>query len=300
MNTCVFPFRRRNGLEWTIRSRSRWNGVRRRHSSSARGRPRVPYERTASGERQRSSCARVSSAKASAIRPASSGIPSSVLACPATHAAPIRPLRTAVRAVVTLLRPGHRRDPPYAEHVPTTSSSRATARPTGTPRGASRATPTPPAERRAAASRRAPSPTTSPVSELDAVYSSDLDRARRDGARGRRAVTGLDRRRAPGAARDATSATWEGSSDAEVLERFPDARTRPLGRRRDARRARRAGARRAAAHRATAPGRARARRHAWRARCAQCSLTATVAIGRARSATATSPGSRSKPAVFAQ
>ena len=28
MKTCVLPFRRRNGFEWTIRSRSRWNGVR--------------------------------------------------------------------------------------------------------------------------------------------------------------------------------------------------------------------------------------------------------------------------------
>ena len=36
MKTCVLPFSRRNGFEWTIRSRSRWNGVRTRHSSSAR------------------------------------------------------------------------------------------------------------------------------------------------------------------------------------------------------------------------------------------------------------------------
>ena len=34
MKTCVLPFSRRNAFEWTIRSRSRWNGVRSRHSSS--------------------------------------------------------------------------------------------------------------------------------------------------------------------------------------------------------------------------------------------------------------------------
>jgi hypothetical protein len=33
--TCVFSRRRRNAFEWTMRSRSRWNGVRRRHSSPA-------------------------------------------------------------------------------------------------------------------------------------------------------------------------------------------------------------------------------------------------------------------------
>ena len=32
MKTCVLPFSRRNGFEWTIRSRSRWNGVRTPHS----------------------------------------------------------------------------------------------------------------------------------------------------------------------------------------------------------------------------------------------------------------------------
>src|SRR5712692_10345087 len=74
MKTCVFPFRRRKGLEWTIRSRSRWNGVRTPHSSSARSRPRVSYERTASGESERSSCSRTRASKASAIRPAISGM----------------------------------------------------------------------------------------------------------------------------------------------------------------------------------------------------------------------------------
>ena len=46
MKTCVFPFSRRNGFEWRMRSRSRWNGVRTPHGSSARSRPRVSYERT--------------------------------------------------------------------------------------------------------------------------------------------------------------------------------------------------------------------------------------------------------------
>ena len=50
MKTCVFPFSRRNGFEWTMRSRSRWNGVRTPHASSSRARPRVSYERTANGE----------------------------------------------------------------------------------------------------------------------------------------------------------------------------------------------------------------------------------------------------------
>src|SRR6266542_4252011 len=50
MKTCVFPLRRRNGFEWTIRSRSRWKGVRTADSTSGCRRPRVSYERTASGE----------------------------------------------------------------------------------------------------------------------------------------------------------------------------------------------------------------------------------------------------------
>src|SRR6266496_4754997 len=74
MKTWVLPFNRRNGFEWTIRSRSRWKGVRTPHSSSARGRPRVSYERTASGESQRSSCSRTRASKASATLPAISGI----------------------------------------------------------------------------------------------------------------------------------------------------------------------------------------------------------------------------------
>ena len=72
--TCVLWRRRRNALEWTIRSRSRWNGVRRRHSSSGASRPRVSYERTASGESHCSSCSRTASAKPSATCPAISDI----------------------------------------------------------------------------------------------------------------------------------------------------------------------------------------------------------------------------------
>src|SRR5215212_5601302 len=49
MNTCVLCFSRRNALEWTIRSRSRWNGVRSGESSSATAR-RAGYERAAGGD----------------------------------------------------------------------------------------------------------------------------------------------------------------------------------------------------------------------------------------------------------
>src|SRR5436190_9845549 len=38
MNTCVLCLRRRNDLEWMIRSRSRWKAVRRGDSSCWRGR----------------------------------------------------------------------------------------------------------------------------------------------------------------------------------------------------------------------------------------------------------------------
>src|SRR6266446_2870329 len=74
MKTCVLPFSRRNGFEWRIRSRSRWNGVRRRQSSSERSLPRVSYERTARGDNQRSSCSRTWSSNASATLPANSVI----------------------------------------------------------------------------------------------------------------------------------------------------------------------------------------------------------------------------------
>ena len=80
MNTCVLPFRRRNGFEWTIRSRSRWNGVRTGESSSGRSRPRVSYERTASGESQPSSSSRMRAANVSAMV---SGIASSLNRDPA-------------------------------------------------------------------------------------------------------------------------------------------------------------------------------------------------------------------------
>src|SRR3954451_10670174 len=72
--TCVLWRSRRNAFEWTIRSRSRWNGVRKRHSSSGASRPRVSYERTASGESHCSSCSRTASAKPSATCPAISDI----------------------------------------------------------------------------------------------------------------------------------------------------------------------------------------------------------------------------------
>ena len=74
MKTCVFPFRRRNGFEWTIRSRSRWNGVRTPHSSSS---ARVRASRTSARRAARasvSSCSRTRASKASATFPASSGI----------------------------------------------------------------------------------------------------------------------------------------------------------------------------------------------------------------------------------
>ena len=42
MKTCVLPFSRRNDFECTMRSRSRWNGVRSEHSSgSGRALPAV-------------------------------------------------------------------------------------------------------------------------------------------------------------------------------------------------------------------------------------------------------------------
>src|SRR5262245_19629790 len=72
MKTCVLPLRRRNGFEWRMRSRSCWNGVRSRHSSSSRRRPRVSYERTASDESHRSSCSRTCASKAPATVPATS------------------------------------------------------------------------------------------------------------------------------------------------------------------------------------------------------------------------------------
>ena len=62
MKTCVFPFSRRNAFEWTMRSRSRWNGVRTLDSSSGSALPRVSYERIAKGESD-SSRARIRSSK---------------------------------------------------------------------------------------------------------------------------------------------------------------------------------------------------------------------------------------------
>src|SRR4051794_23762939 len=82
MKTCVLWRSRRNAFEWTIRSRSRWNGVRTLHSgSSGCARPRVSYERTASGESQCSSCSRMRASNASATLPAISGITSQRSRC---------------------------------------------------------------------------------------------------------------------------------------------------------------------------------------------------------------------------
>src|SRR6185312_7596958 len=74
MKTWVLCLSRRNDFECTMRSRSRWKGVRNPHSSSSAARPRVSYERTASGESQVSSCSRIRASNASAILPASSGM----------------------------------------------------------------------------------------------------------------------------------------------------------------------------------------------------------------------------------
>src|SRR3954452_11225607 len=68
MNTCVLCLSRRKALQWTIRSRSRWNGVRTGESSSSTSR-RAGYERWASGERNSSSIAEIRSRKAMALVP---------------------------------------------------------------------------------------------------------------------------------------------------------------------------------------------------------------------------------------
>ena len=75
MNTCVLPFRRRNAFEWTIRSRSRWKGVRTAHSGS--GRLAAARLVRADGERRERALlvlADAFAAKASATLPAISGI----------------------------------------------------------------------------------------------------------------------------------------------------------------------------------------------------------------------------------
>src|SRR3954452_707397 len=51
MNTCVLCLGRRNAFEWTIRSRSRWNGVRTGESCSGIARS-AGYERVARGDRR--------------------------------------------------------------------------------------------------------------------------------------------------------------------------------------------------------------------------------------------------------
>src|SRR4051812_24686534 len=64
MNTCVLCFSRRNALECTIRSRSRWNGVRSGESGSGTT-LRAGYERVASGDSHACSHAWVRSWKCS-------------------------------------------------------------------------------------------------------------------------------------------------------------------------------------------------------------------------------------------
>src|ERR671934_1015934 len=66
MYTCVLCFRRRNALQWTTRSRSRWNGVRTGESSSSSSR-RAGYERCASGDRNSSSRAEMRSRRATGV-----------------------------------------------------------------------------------------------------------------------------------------------------------------------------------------------------------------------------------------
>src|SRR5918998_1877066 len=71
MNTCVLCLRRRNALECTIRSRSRWNGVGWSESGSGTSRS-AGYERVASGEscssRRSTRSRKLERAKAWAIR----------------------------------------------------------------------------------------------------------------------------------------------------------------------------------------------------------------------------------------
>src|SRR5215216_5584682 len=62
MNTCVLCLSRRNAFEWTIRSRSRWNGVRWSESGSSRTR-RAGYDGVASGEWRASSARSIRSRK---------------------------------------------------------------------------------------------------------------------------------------------------------------------------------------------------------------------------------------------
>src|SRR5437764_9879438 len=65
MKTCVLCFSRRNAFEWTIRSRSRWNGVRSGESSSGWAR-RAGYDRAASGDSADSSSAAMRSGNSEA------------------------------------------------------------------------------------------------------------------------------------------------------------------------------------------------------------------------------------------
>src|SRR5919199_5320950 len=97
MKTCVLCLRRRNAFECTMRSRSRWNGVRSGESGSGTAR-RAGYERAASGESERSSNAAMRSWKLSSTAVAIEAI---VSPRPAAGSAGVRYRR---------LRRGHARD----------------------------------------------------------------------------------------------------------------------------------------------------------------------------------------------
>src|SRR5919202_6953306 len=112
MNTCVLCLSRRNAFEWTIRSRSRWNGVRSGESGSGTAR-RAGYERAASGESERSSNAAMRSWKLSSTTVAIEAI---VSPRPAAGSAGVRYRRLrrghardrdAVRRAAHVVKPGH-------------------------------------------------------------------------------------------------------------------------------------------------------------------------------------------------
>src|SRR5215210_6939849 len=78
MNTCVLCLSRLNALECTIRSRSRWKGVRCGESSSGRSR-RAGYERAACGERCCASSRSIRSRKGPMAVSAVRGMPGPIL-----------------------------------------------------------------------------------------------------------------------------------------------------------------------------------------------------------------------------
>src|SRR4051812_21299325 len=105
MKTCVLCLRRRNAFEWTIRSRSRWKGVRSGESGSGTQRL-AGYERVASGESQACSQACVRSWKCSARAVT---VPMTRLSQPSR--AEVRPPEPKLLGVLDRrLRRGHARD----------------------------------------------------------------------------------------------------------------------------------------------------------------------------------------------